>query len=288
MLKRYLALIILVTTCLSLLSWCYAAQSTITEAVGYACMGDDKSRKQTEHEALTNAKRNAIEYASTYIKSETSVKNLQLEKDLVEAYARAAVRVIQKLEESWYKDASSGECFKLKIKAEVIPDDRALSSPSALKSSEEPDAPLNVRIWTDKKTYRQAEKVRIYIKGNKPFYACIVHKDAEGKVLQLLPNPLRKDNYFNGGIIYEVPSGKDQFELEVNPPFGEEHILVYASLSPLGDLSLQDTGHGVYKINNALKDVGLMTRGIKLQGKGNRPVTASEFFESKIMINTKQ
>ena len=26
----------------------YAAQSTITEADGYACMGEDKSRKQTE------------------------------------------------------------------------------------------------------------------------------------------------------------------------------------------------------------------------------------------------
>ena len=33
----------------------YAAQSTITEAEGYACMGYDKSRKLTETEALTNA-----------------------------------------------------------------------------------------------------------------------------------------------------------------------------------------------------------------------------------------
>ncbi len=45
----------------------YAAQSTITEAEGYACMGYDKSRKVTEDEALANAKRLAVEYASTYI-----------------------------------------------------------------------------------------------------------------------------------------------------------------------------------------------------------------------------
>ncbi len=32
----------------------YAAQSTITEAEGYACMGYDKSRKVTEDEALTS------------------------------------------------------------------------------------------------------------------------------------------------------------------------------------------------------------------------------------------
>jgi hypothetical protein len=46
-----------------------AGQSTITDANGYACMGADKSRKQTETEALANAKRAAVENASTYIKS---------------------------------------------------------------------------------------------------------------------------------------------------------------------------------------------------------------------------
>ena len=33
----------------------YAAQSTITEAEGYSCMGIDKSRKQTEQEAMADA-----------------------------------------------------------------------------------------------------------------------------------------------------------------------------------------------------------------------------------------
>ena len=56
-------------------SWCHAAQSTITQSEGYACMGDDKSRKQTEAEALVDAKRKAIEYASTYMKSETKVND---------------------------------------------------------------------------------------------------------------------------------------------------------------------------------------------------------------------
>jgi hypothetical protein len=44
----------------------------------------------------------------TYIKSETKVKDFQLEKDLIEAYAHAAVKLIQELERTWYKDALSG------------------------------------------------------------------------------------------------------------------------------------------------------------------------------------
>src|SRR5271157_5079378 len=100
-----------------MVSTLYAAQSTITEADGYACMGYDKSRKQAEDEALTNAKRKAVEYASTYIKSETQVKDFQLQKDLIEAYANATVKIIQEIEKAWYKDASSGDCFRVKVKA---------------------------------------------------------------------------------------------------------------------------------------------------------------------------
>ena len=67
----------------------YAVQSTVTEAEGYSCMGDEKSRKQTEQAAMIDAKKNAAEYTSTYIKSETQVKDFALQKDIVAAYSNA-------------------------------------------------------------------------------------------------------------------------------------------------------------------------------------------------------
>jgi hypothetical protein len=266
----------------------HAAQSTITEAEGYACMGDDKSRKQTEAEALTTAKRKAVEYASTFIKSETKVKDLQLEKDIIDAYSRASVRIVQEVERAWYRDPSSGDCFKIRIKAEVVPDEQVMTQFSGEKSVDEPNAPLNVQVWTDKKAYRQSEKVKIFIKGNKPFYARVLYRDVKGGLLQLLPNPYRTDNYFNGGVVYEIPSGADKYELEVSPPFGEENIIVYASSSPLGDISLKDTG-GLYKVKTSSRDVGTKTRGVKLTEKGDGAgAAASEFFERKAVLKTGQ
>ena len=53
----------------------------------------------------------------------------------------------------------------------------------------------------------------------------------KGQYSAALPNPHRSDNYFNGGVVYEVPSGNDHFILEVSPPFGKGTILVYASPS---------------------------------------------------------
>ena len=265
----------------------YAGQSTITVVDGTACMGDDKSRRQTEDASLANAKRTAVEYASTYLKSETRVKDFQVEKDLVDAYAHATIKIIQELEKGWYKDAASGDCFRLKVKAEVIPDEKAMTQITKDKSVvDDPNAPLNVQLWTDKKEYRQSEKIKVYIKGNKPFYARVLHKDVKGTLLQLLPNAYRTDNYFNGGVVYEIPSGNDWFELEVSPPFGEENIIVYSSLTPLGDINLQETG-GVYQVKTTANDVGVRTRGVKLKEKEtSKDQAASEFFEGNVVVQT--
>lgn len=266
----------------------YAAQSTIKIADGSACMGDDKSRKQTETAALTDAKRNAVESVKTYVSSATEVKDFELQKDLVSAYANATVAVIETLEKAWYKDPAMGDCYKIKIKTEVIPDEKAMKKAKKDTSLDDPSLPLAVKVWTDKTSYHAGEKIKIYLKGNKPFFARVIYRDAAKSNLQLLPNPYRQDNYFQGGVIYEIPSGLDKFELEVNPPFGEETIIVYASVSELGDLNLKEEG-SVYAVKTKSKDIGIKTRSIKVKaaanGKAEQP---AEFSEGAVVVKTKK
>ena len=267
----------------------HAAQSTITEADGSACMGEDRSKKQTENLAFEDAKRKAVEWTLTYLKSETVVNKYELQKDLIEAYSNAAIKIIQEMEKKWYKDESLGDCFKVKIKAEVIPDEKAIENISKNNQmSDDPSAPLSIKVWADKKEYKGSDKIRVYIKGNKPFYARVVYKDAGGNMVQLLPNPHRGNNYFNGGTIYELPSGEDKFELEVTPPFGEEDIIVYASTSPLGDIELQAEG-GIYQVKTKAGDIGDRTRGIKIKEKtGSKEGMPSDFFEDKVVVRTER
>ena len=258
-----------------------AGQSTILFAEGYACMGDDKSRKQTEQMALTDAKRNAVENAKTYIKAETHVSNFQVEKDIIAAYAVAEVIVKETVEKAWYKDASMGDCFRIKIKADVIPDEKKMMAAVSNESS----ASLYVEAWTDKKEYRQGEAISIKIRGNKPFFARVIYKDVAGDMIQLLPNPYRKDNYFNGNTIYEIPSGKDEFKITVNPPFGEENIIVYASTSQLGDLNLEASG-SVYLVKTKPEDVEARTRSVKLEKSSTGNVSAAEIFQKTVSVKT--
>lgn len=265
----------------------YASQSTITDAEGYACMGDDKSRKQTEQAALADAKKSAVDKTATYIKSETKVEDFVLQKDIIEAYQRATVKILQEIEKNWYKDANSGDCYKLVIKAEVIPDEKAIKEIAAKKDvADDPLAPLGVKVWSDKKDYQAGEKIKVYLKGNKPFHARVVYKDAGGRLLQLLPNPYRRDNYFNGGVIYEIPSGNDRFELEVEPPFGEERIVVYASSSPLGDIEIEAIG-GVYQVKTAAADIPEKTRSVKIiERPAGKKTAVSEFLEVTAIVRT--
>lgn len=265
----------------------YAAQSTVTESEGYACLGEDKSMKETERAALLDAKDKAAKNAMTYIKTETKIKDLQTEKDIIEAYNNAAVVVDKEIEKGWYNDPSLGRCYKIRIRANVIPDENAMKK-SSQETIDNPSAPLNVQIWTDKKEYKQGDKIKIYLKGNKPFFAKVLYKDVRGEMLQLLPNPKRSDNYFNGGVIYELPSGNDSFELEVSPPFGEENIIVYASASQLGDIDVKKAD-GVYQVKTEEKDIGSMTRAVTIKAKPDRKKTsAAEVYEEKTLIKTKR
>lgn len=268
----------------------YAAQSTIKIAEGSACMGDDKSRKQTETAALAEAKRNAVESVKTYVSSATEVKDFELQKDLVSAYANATVEVLETLEKSWYKDPAQGDCYKIKLKAEVIPDEKAMKKVKEKAGDpalDDPSLPLTVKVWTDKTSYSTGEKIRIYLKGNKPFFARLIYRDAAKNNLQLLPNPYRQDNYFQGGVIYEIPSGKDQFELEVNPPFGEESLIVYASVSELGDLNLKEEG-SLYTVKTKSKDIGVKTRGVKIKAASDGAEQAAEFSEVRAVVKTRK
>ena len=268
----------------------HAAQSTITEAEGNACLGDDRSRKQTEQAALTDARRNAAEAALTYLRSETRVKDSVMEQDIIAAWTNASVKILNVLDKAWYRNAATGDCYRMRIRAEVIPDERALAQAAREKDpADDPSGSLQVRIWADKKQYQRGEKIRLYLKGNKPFYARVLYRDAGGNLLQILPNPYRNQNYFQGGVVYEIPSGDDRFDLEISPPFGEENILLYAGTSPLGDLRLKAAA-GIYEVETKSSDVAARTRGVRIETRpdGQASPPAAGFVEEKVTIRTER
>jgi hypothetical protein len=87
----------------------------LTEAEGSACMGDDKSRKQTEEVARNEAKRRAAEQAATQVRAQSRVSIGTLEEDVIKIMSGGKVRVIDVLESKWDKES----CYRYRIRAEV-------------------------------------------------------------------------------------------------------------------------------------------------------------------------
>ncbi len=264
-----------------------ADSSSITETEGYSCMGVDYSRKETENLALQDAKRKAVEFSSSYIESTTVMENFALKQDLVEAFSKADVKVIDIVNATW-ADTDQGDCYTIRIQAEVVPAHETLQNVNPDVLLGDPSAPLTVKLWVNNESPTEGEGLKAYVRGNKPFFGRLIYKDASGAQYQVLPNPYRSDVYFQGGVIYEVPGGNDQFDLTISPPFGEEQLTLYASTAPLGDLESANLG--------PVLEVARKTRGIKIKkrpegtaGAGQpRPgvPTVSEFAESMVALTT--
>jgi len=94
----------------------------------------------------------------------------------------------------------------------------------------EANAPLTVKVWSDRKNYRKGEFITLFVQGNRDFHARIVDVAADETILQLLPNDYRTLSFFKGGRVYTIPGPGDRFKLRVRAPFGREKVIVYAAL----------------------------------------------------------
>ena len=136
------------------------------------------------------------------------------------------------------------------------------------------------------RTYRAGETIEIFLKGNKDFYGRVVYRDAEGNLVQLLPNEFRKEHHFKAGKTYTIPDEEDQFDLTVTPPFGTENIVVFASTEPLPEVAGNDFGAGLVLLDEVLGQVKRRMRGIgsKPGGAGNKG--KREFHEATAVLKT--
>lgn len=307
-LKIFLIMLLIAMICYA--SPTFAGQSIITQSEGVACGENSSNTSGAEKAALADAEKKARENVLAYIKEQTADQNLR--SNLLSLYEQSSVKVINEISKGW--DKVKPECYNMIVQAEVVPTEntapmkkrgmKVVETVAASSIIDSPSAPLNVNVWTDKSDYSAGEKVKISLKGNKPFYVRVVYKDAGGNLVQLLPNPFRGDNFFYGGTLNYLPSQHDRFELEVGAPFGQEEIVVYASTAPLGEIDVKPAGT-VYEVKMAYADIGRRTRGVggvrtiplastpqsnveAAQTERPREMVMAEFSESSVTIKTRE
>ncbi|OSM02016.1 hypothetical protein MAIT1_02094 [Magnetofaba australis IT-1] len=212
-------------------------RSLIWEADGYAKAQPGVSGGALKQKALQAAKTAAFESAKAFLDGQGGAASAPYRFPQPGA---AGVKVLQVTDHGMGADGR----YHVWIKGELS---YLLDQQQSEASMKNAAGPLSVRVWTERKRYRQGEQVVVNLQGNRDFHARVFTILSNGAVLQLAPNAQRKSDLFDGGLVHQLPDMmlNEEFRLTVAPPFGEDRILVFASEKPLADIATKPAGQGL-------------------------------------------
>jgi len=98
-----------------------------------------------------------------------------------------------------------------------------------------PREPLNIEVWADREneaTYREGENITLSFRANRDAYVALYNIDARGQVFLLYPQNPDDPHFIRGGVTYELPDRRDDYDLWVTGPPGVEFVQAVASLRP--------------------------------------------------------
>jgi len=95
--------------------------------------------------------------------------------------------------------------------------------------------PLEIELWADRDnedTYYEGENITLYFQTNRDAYVTLYNIDAQGNVFLLYPQHPDAPHFVRGGVTYELPDRRDDYDLWITGPPGVEFVQAVASLRP--------------------------------------------------------
>ena len=220
------------------------------EAIGKA----GAEAESVEKTALNAAKRNALEQAGGYVKSQTRVSMFDLTEDMVKSWSEGFVRVIEVIGKKMERDAVTGAYRSaLTIKAEVLLADMEEfqnRSDQEEKGNSRKELTFEVNMiaerqlldgnWEDMliqdgSLLNTGDRFQIIFKPHNTCYLYIINVDSKKKIYTLFPNARTKiGNHLQEGEEYALPDRNKFYELD--DAIGIETIYFIASYTPMNDI----------------------------------------------------
>lgn len=125
---------------------------------------------------------------------------------------------------------------------------RAADAPASRALTAKPGDHLRVEITThlgDNQRFRAGDELTFLVNLNRRAFLAIIFQDAEGRLIQVLPNREALAAEYEAGWYFTVPSNQQPFRYRVAPPFGDEYVYAYACDRPLPELPGEEAGNGL-------------------------------------------
>lgn len=190
--------------------------------------------EEAQKQALKLARANAIEQVcGVRIQAEAFVHNYRLEDDFIHSvsYGQIVSEEIVKWEAGVVQDTpKTPPAFtcRVTLRADVA------------RIKDDPDPFFKVNLQLNKTVFQSGDEMIATISATKPCYIHVLNFSADGSVILLFPNHIRRDNHLGAGEKIEIPSPLDRngvLKLQVStlPGHAEnvEYVKVLATHEPL-------------------------------------------------------
>lgn len=220
-----------------------ASQTELVRASECYRYGDDETPAQAKRRAVILAQELAVRSHHVFVQASSRIRNFQMEEDLIQNVSAAMLKAV-KIE----KEDTTGQKVCVTITAQLSPvsmDElirQRLNAREQVEAMQKPMATAEpasgLRVWTNydeqsrHRKFLEGETLAIYVQSDRDGYLKLDYCGADGKVIHMVPNKYRKDNYVKAGHKYHFGGGRFE-RFEVNAPFGDEAVKAIVSDTPI-------------------------------------------------------
>lgn len=233
--------------------------------------GDDDTPAKARRSAMALARQQAVENYQVYVQSVSTVKNFQLENEIVQNMSAGLLQDVQ-VEKTEKKDQEI--CIFITAKISPVKLDELIQQQTKAKeTAQAAQAPLlaagsqfGLRLWLNKSDgrYAEGEPLIISVQSDRDGYLKLDYYQADRTVVHLVPNIYGGEAFIRAGQTYTFggPGGRETFTIQ--GPFGTEAIKALVSSQPFD--SALAASRNVDDSRAYLKTIQTATRGIRVDG----------------------
>lgn len=233
--------------------------------------GDDDTPAKAKKASLALARENAVSSHHVYVQSASTVKNFQLEDDVIQAASAAMLQDVR-IEKQEQKDREVCTVITAKI-SPVKLNDLIKQQTQAKDLAQAAETPLlaggssfGVKVWTNKHAGRfvEGDLLVVSVQSDRDGYLKLDYYQADGTVVHLIPNVFGGDAFVKAGQVYTFGGPGTRETFTVQGPFGAETIKALVSTQPFHS-SFAAT-RNVDDSREYLGTLRVATRGVKVGG----------------------
>jgi hypothetical protein len=252
------------------LSKAEALRAGLEPVRGLGCYtyGDGETPALAHTAAKAEARKQAVESYRVYLQSASTVKNFQLEKEVVET-ASAAILHGEQVE----KKEEKGREICITIAANINPVEMDKLIQERIKAkdlAQSAQAPLvagsaaGLKVWLNKPAgrYVEGDNLIISVQSDRDGYLKLDYFQADGNVVHLVPNIYGGEAFIKAGQVYTfgAPRGREVFTIQ--GPFGDETIKAILNPQPFGTAfattrNVEDSRPYLDSLKTATRGVGM-------------------------------